>query len=251
MRRAKKLLKACKVLNNTPTSVISYVSGIAIYVVVAICFINLILTMVFSREKIISLTEQISYLSIIIVLLIIRNIYTGFFQDKRKGTRKNLLELMIHLPVSKKDFILAQYINSLELFLPAFIFIIILIGFNLLTETMIREQFELGAMILGFGITYILISLEKGLLIYYYVDPRIREFGYLLLTFVWIGINYILEANPNHLIDEILNNGIGEMWFEAISSMSGIGGLVLLIIVLGIGHFCHTKLPEALERSKC
>ena len=183
-------------------------------------------------------------------LLIIRNINLGFFEDKRGRTKNNLRRLIIHLPLSKKDFIYAQYMSSLQLFFPAFVLVILSMLFNIIEEVAIRHQFELGIMIIGVCMTYVLISLEKGILTYRYIDPRVREIGYLLLTALWIILNYISDAHPTNFIDEIINNGIGAIWFNSICSMGGRNGIYLIALALLVGHFCHMRLPMLIEKGK-
>ena len=229
---------------------ISYISGLSIYVTMFICLVNMVIAILFHGIEMINLAEQISYFSIIMILLIIRNIYTGFFEDKRKSTKNNLRALTMHLPVSKKDFILAQYINSIQLFLPAFIFLMILIVFNRMTQSTLQCQFQLGSVILIFALTYILISLEKGIFTYYYIDPRLREISYWILAIIWGWIDYILEMRSGNFIDEIVNNGIGKQWFIVICSFGELKGIFLMIVTFIGGYFCHVKLSEELERSK-
>lgn len=250
MKRARKLLKAYKILNNRPTYIIAYISGIAIYITLGICLINLILTIILGGNKIMDLSNQLFYLSIVMVLLIIRSIYLSFFEDKRKGTKSNLRELTIHLPLNKKEFILASYMSSLQIFLPAFIFVVILIIFNGITENSMRYQFQLGMMILGFGITYIFISLEKGILTYYYMDPRIRELGYTVLAFIWIGTSYLSDDCFTSLIGKMNHSSRGKHLLDVICSISGVNGMLYIIVLLLIGYFCHMRLPQILERSK-
>lgn len=250
MRRAKKLLKACKVLNNTPTSVIAEISSIVAYISIIAYLLPNIVVLIFPMKLQDNLPDQLFYFSMVMMMLIMKSIYTSFFTDRRKGTKNNLRELTIHLPLSKKDFVMAHYIRSLEIFFPAFIFLIVAIALNILLDSNLRCEIQLGIMILGFCISYILISLEKGICTYYYVDPRIREVSYMLLAFVWVGIEELLTESLTLYIDKMILSDRGKNCLEFVCSMGELKGIVLILGVVILGYFCQVKLPERLERSK-
>ena len=60
MRRARKLLRACKEINNGPTSIFTDISRIANVIIVAICLINIISIAVLKRDAITYHTRQLS-----------------------------------------------------------------------------------------------------------------------------------------------------------------------------------------------
>lgn len=250
MKRAWRLLKACRQLNNTPTAIIARMSYIIVYMIFFSYIASKIMLIVSKRIYELNTEKNLSSFSIVIVLLIIKNIYTGFFEDKRESTKNNLRALTMHLPVSKNDFILAQYIGSICLFLPAFIFMLSLIIFSIIGEKSLMYQFELGMVLLGFGLTYSIVSLEKGLLTYYYLDPRIREVSYLAITFLWMMANYFIEIKKIGQAEKILNDNQGQLWFQGICSLGGVNGIVLILFIIMIGYWCQMRLPIMLERRK-
>lgn len=250
MQRARRLLRAYSILNNTPTFVVSHMSGVVIYIVGIACVLINLVGILIHESQYVNNHSNLSYLSIIIVLLIIRSIYTGFFEDRRKGTKNNLRELTIHLPISRKDFILAQYIGSLYLFAPAFILTICLIMFNLLAQANDVYRFNLGVIILFFNITYSVICLEKGILTCCYIDPRIREMAYLSLTFAWMGVNYMMESGDNQILFKMIVEYHEQLWLHIFCNFGGMGGILLTIVALVGGYLSSVKLPAILERRK-
>lgn len=237
-------------LINTPTFVVSHMSGMVICIVAGACILINLLGIVLHEPQFINTHSNINYLSMIIVLLIIRSIYTGFFEDRRKGTKNNLRELTLHLPISRKDFILAQYIGNLYLFAPAFILTICLIIFNLLGQANEVYRFNLGVIIVFFNITYLMTCLEKGLLTCCYMDPRIRETAYLALTFAWMGVNYIMESGDNQFLYKMIMGYQKECLLHIFRNFGGVGGILLTIAVLVGGYLSSVKLPVILERRK-
>lgn len=251
MQRARRLLKACRILNNTPTAIISHMSCIVIYIIVCTCILMNIAGALLQNPKLASDKQNLSYLSVVIVLLTIRSIYTGFFEDKRQGTKNSLRALTIHLPISKRDFIMAQYIGNLYLFIPAYIMIAFFEISNSINPREMIYQFLYGMVIIGFNLTYCLISLEKGILNYYYVDPRLREAMYLCLTFLWMGINYMIESKGiDSLIKVVLEGRENKLWVLGICKLGQAWGLILVAAALLIGYLCSAKLPVKLERRK-
>lgn len=250
MKRAWRLLKACRELNNTPTAIIADMSYIIVCVIFFTYLASKIMLILSSRVYELNTGKNLSSFSMMIVLLIIKNIYTGFFEDKRESTKNNLRALTIHLPISKKDFILAQYIGSIYLFLPAFIFMLSLIILSIVGEKSLIYQFELGTVLLGFGLTYSIVSLEKGLLTYYYLDPRIREVSYLAITLLWMMVNYFIEVEETGQVARIVDCKQGRLWFQGICSLGGVNSVFLMLFIILIGYWCQMRLPIMLERRK-
>ena len=251
MQRARRLLKACRILNNTPTSIISHMSCIVVYIIVCICILLNIAGIFFQDPKFTNDRQNLSYLSVVVVLLTIRSIYTGFFEDKRQGTKNSLKALTVHLPINKRDYIMAQYIGNLYLFIPAYIMVAFFEISNSINQQEVMYQFLYGMIIIGFNITYCLISLEKGMLNYYYVDPRFREAAYLCLTFLWMWINYLVESSGiDTIVNALLVGKENELWFMIVCKLGQAWGLILVAVALFMGYLCSAKLPVRLERRK-
>lgn len=250
MKRAKRLLKAYNELNNAPTSIISHMSLVVIYIIVLSCLYSRLIAVLLHKIDEINTSQNLGYFNMVVVLLIMRSMHTGFFEDKRKGTKNSLRALTIHLPISRKDFMLAQYIGSVSVFLPAFILLISLLVLNTIGIKDIAYQFGLGMITGVFGLTYCLISLEKGLLNYYYIDPRFREVGYLMVAFLWMCINYYIELEDTSRFQVMIDQYQDAVWFKWISCLSGMEGMISMIVILLIGYYCQMRLPIILERRR-
>ena len=70
MRRARKLLKACKVLNNTPTSVIAEISSIVAYIYIIAYLLPNIVVLIFPMKVQDNLSNQLFYFSMVMMMLI-------------------------------------------------------------------------------------------------------------------------------------------------------------------------------------
>jgi len=250
MQRARKLLKACNTLNNTPISVISNVLGVIVFILTGACVISNIYACYKQENPLIWSTTDLSSMSMVIMLSIMRSIYTGFFEDKREGTKNNLRALTIHLPISKKEFILAQFLGDMYLYLPAFVLVSCLLTFNILGDKGEQYTFLLGGMVACFWITYILFSLEKGLCTYYYINPRIREIIYTVFTFMWIGIGYYIESENSNLLVDMVYQNKGTLWVRGISLLGRLGGFLCLGLAFIGGYLLSVKLPLYIERRK-
>jgi len=250
MKRARKLLKAYSDLHNSPTAMISRISYVIVYIIALTTVGSSLFALLFRQMNEINNGNNLSGFSMMMVLLIIRNVYMGFFEDKRASTKNNLRALTMHLPISKKDFVLAQYIGSIYLFLPAFFVMVCLIIFSMIAEKSLLYQFELGTVLIAFGITYSATSLEKGMLTYYYLDPRIRELVYSVGTIFWMILNYIIEVEETGQLASIINIGQEPLWFQGICHLGGLYGLPMIGLILFIGYWCQMRLPLILERRK-
>lgn len=247
MRRARKLLSACSKITNTPTVIISQLSAIVIDVLVLFCILSNLFIKGYTRAD---EASNLSIISMIGVFLCIRSIYTVFFEDKRQGTKNSLKALTVHLPINKKDFILAQYLENIYLFLPAFILMTVLIFLNIAQIHTSWYSCLLGVMNILFCITYCLISLEKGLLIHYYVDPRIREIIYIAGAFIWLGINYLLEHDNKDVLWQILSINDSTQTIKLINKLGQGIGFICLILAFIVGYLLGVTLPVVLERGK-
>lgn len=250
MKRARRLLEAYNELNNAPTSVISHMSLVVIYIIVLSCLYSRLIAVVLRKMDEVNTSQNLAYFNMVVVLLVIRSIYTGFFEDKREGTKNSLKALTIHLPISKKDFIWAQYIGSLYVFLPAFILLISLIVLNHVGNREGAYQLGLGIITGVFGLTYCIMSLEKGLFNYYYIDPRFREAGYLIITFIWMAMNYFIGLETSNKLEWMISQYPKSLWIKGMCGLSGGLGIIFIIIMLIIGYFFQMKLPIILERRR-
>lgn len=248
MQRARKLLKACNTLSSPPISSISHILGIITLILAAGCIFNNIYGFyTHNIERICSITN-LSSMSRVIMLLTIRSIYTGFFEDKRQGTKNSLRALTVHLPISKQEFILAQFLGNVYVYLPAFVLASCLIIFNALKGMSIQYTFLLGVIVACFSATYILLSLEKGLCTYYYINPRIREIIYISLTFTWIGIGYYIEVGNGNLLWRAVYQNKQIFGVRGISWFGGLGGFLCLGLAFIGGYILSVKLPLYIER---
>lgn len=250
MQRARKLLKACKILSNAPMSIISHILGMVVLVLAGGCLFTNIYGFYKSGKEWSHTTDNLLAMSIIIMLLTIRSIYTGFFEDKRQGTKNNLRALTAHLPISKQDFILAQFLGNMYVYLPAFIVASCLIVFNILQSINAQYTFLLGSIVACFSITYILFSLEKGLCTYYYLNPRIREIVYTFFTFIWMSISYYIESQNINNLWSMMYEDRKLLWVRGISSLGRLGGLLCLGLAFIGGYILSVKLPGYIERRK-
>lgn len=250
MRRARKLLKACKTLSNTPMSIISHILGMVVILLAGGCIFTNIYGFYKSGNEWGHTTDNLLAMSIIIMLLTIRSIYTGFFEDKRQGTKNNLRALTVHLPISKQDFILAQFLGNMYVYLPAFIVASCLIVFNILQDINVQYTFLLGSIVACFSMTYILFSLEKGLCTYYYLNPRIREIIYTLFTFIWMSISYYIESQNSNNLWAIAYDNRKLFWVRGISSFGRLGGFLCLGLSFIGGYILSVRLPAYIERRK-
>ena len=250
MQRAKKLLKACNTLNNTHKSIISNVLRCIILILTAGCIISNICAFYKQDDSLIYSTTNFSSMSMVIMLLTIRSIYTGFLEDKREGTKNNLRALTVHLPISKQEFILAQFLGNMYVYLPAFLLVSCLLTFNILTGKNEDYTFFLGNMVVGFSVTYVLVSLEKGLCTYYYINPRIREILYTIFTFIWMGVACYIQLEDSNLLRHIVYQKLGGLWIRDLSSLGRLGGFVCLGLAFIGGYLLSVKLPLYIERRK-
>lgn len=250
MQRARKLLKACNTLSNTPRSIISNVLGIITIILVGGCIVGNIYGFYKPANEWIYSTTNLSSASMVVMLLTIRSIYTVFFEDKRKGTKNNLRALTVHLPINKQEFILAQFLGDMYVYLPAFVLVSCLITFNVLGRKNVQYTFLLGGIVACFSITYILLSLEKGLCLCYYINPRIREIIYTLFTFIWMGIGYSIEIENSSFLLQIVYQDKSMFWVEGISLLGRLGGFLCLGLAFIGGYILSVKLPLYIERRK-
>lgn len=229
-------------------SIISHILGIITLILAAGCIFNNIYGLYTHNIEWIWSITNLSSMSRVIMLLTIRSIYTGFFEDKRQGTKNNLRALTVHLPISKQEFILAQFLGNVYVYLPAFVLACCLITFNALEGMSIQYTFLLGVIVACFSATYILFSLEKGLCTYYYINPRIREVIYTLLTFTWIGIGYYIELENGNLLWRTVYQNKKIFWVKGVSWFGGLGGFLCLALAFIGGYILSVKLPLYIER---
>lgn len=229
-------------------SIISHILGIITLILAAGCIFNNIYGLYTHNMEWIWSITNLSSMSRVIMLLTIRSIYTGFFEDKREGTKNNLRALTVHLPISKQEFILAQFLGNVYVYLPAFVLASCLITFNALGGMSIQYTFLLGVIVACFSATYILFSLEKGLCTYYYINPRIREVIYTLVTFTWIGIGYYIELENGNLLWRTVYQNKKIFWVKGVSWFGGLGGFLCLALAFIGGYILSVKLPLYIER---
>lgn len=191
--------------------------------------------------------KSLSYISTIMIILVMGSVNTIFSVDRRQGTKKNLSAITMHLPVSKMDFVLAQYMENLYLYLPAFLLIIGIIIFNMIVPHPLLLQFEVGVIILTFSITYVVSALGKGLLTYYYLDPRLRELGYLIFIIIWFVVFLFTQGDRWVLIAQMIEQHMESSWFKWICDLSQIKGLILFLISVMLGYFNYVRIPKILE----
>ena len=116
MKRAWKLLKACNTLNNPSSIMISRIMEYITYIMLIMSIQAIIEIIVGNTIDIMNYNKVISYISTIMIILIMRSVNTTFSVDRRLGTKKDLSAITMHLPVSKMDFVLAQYMENLYLY---------------------------------------------------------------------------------------------------------------------------------------
>lgn len=200
-----------------------------------------------NKIDIMSHNKVISYISTIMIILILRSINTSFSVDRRLGTKKDLSAVTMHLPVSKMDFVLAQYMENLYLYFPAFLLILGIIVANILLPYPTLLRFEGGFIILIFSFTYVVSALGRGILTFYYLDPRVREVGYLLLIVIWFVIFLFTQGDRWSFIIQIIEQYQEALWFKWICDLSQIKGLILFFISVMLGYFNYVKIPKTLE----
>lgn len=200
-----------------------------------------------NKIDIMSHNKVISYISTIMIILILRSINTSFSVDRRLGTKKDLSAVTMHLPVSKMDFVLAQYMENLYLYFPAFLLILGIIVANILLPYPTLLRFEGGFIILIFSFTYVVSALERGILTFGYLDPRVREVGYLLLIVIWFVIFLFTQGDRWSFIIQIIEQHQEALWFKWICDLSQIKGLILFFISVMLGYFNYVKIPKILE----
>lgn len=248
MKRACKLLKACRALNNSSTIMISRILCYLTYIMIIMGIETIVMMVIKNELNVFYYNKSLSYISTVMIVLIMRSINTNFSVDRRIGTKKDLRAMTIHLPISKKDYILAQYIENLYLYAPAYILVMGLIIFNMIMKHPLLYQFEVGIIILTFTLTYIVNAVGKATLTIYYLDPRIREVGYIILVTIWISLFLFTQSNRIQMLVGIVESYREEMWFRCICRLSQTSGCVLCLISLAIGYFCYVRMPERLER---
>lgn len=247
MKRAWKLLKACNTLNNPSSIMISRIMEYITYIMLIMSAQTIIEMLIQNKIDIISHNKVISYISTIMIILILRSINTRFSVDRRLGTKKDLSAITIHLPVSKMDFVLAQYMENLYLYFPVFLLIIGIIVANILLPHSKLLQFEIGFIILIFSFTYVISALGRGLLTFYYLDPRVRESGYLLLIVIWFMVFLFAQGDRWSFIIQVIEQRQECLWFKWTCSLSQIKGLILVFISVVLGYFNYVKVPKILE----
>ncbi len=250
MQRARKLLKACNTLNNTHRSIISNVLRVIVLILIGGYVISNIYAYYKQDDSLIYSTTNFSSMSMVIMLLIIRSIYTGFLEDKRESTKNNLRALTVHLPISKQEFIEAQFLGNMYAYLPAFVLVSALLTFNILGGKNEDYTFLLGGMVASFSLTYLILSLEKGICTYYYINPRIREMIYIIFTFMWMGIAYYIELENGNSLVHIMYQKEGTLWIRCISSLGRFSGFLCLGLAFIGGYLLNVKLPLYIERRK-
>lgn len=200
-----------------------------------------------NKIDIMSHNKVISYISTIMIILILRSINTSFSVDRSLGTKKDLSAITMHLPVSKMDFVLAQYMENLYLYFPVFLLIVGIIVANILLPYPTLLQFEVGFIILIFSFTYVVSALGRGILTFCYLDPRVREVGYLLLIVIWFVIFLFTQGDRWSFIIQIIEQYQEALWFKWICDLSQIKGLILFFISVMLGYFNYVKIPKILE----
>lgn len=249
MKRARKLLRAYRELNNNMSATVSNISVIGVLCMVSIGFLTNIYGLLAQDQRFQGNTSTIIDIGIVIMLLIICSIYMGYFEDRRDGTKNNLKELTMQLPVSRKEMLMAQYIGMLCVFSPIFLLFIFLNILNIMQENSFYYSFLLGVQVIGYSLTFCIISAERGIFNVYYIDPRIRECVYAVIAILWMIESYsIQKEEPLNLQQQIEVYGLtGPVtWIEY---MGYVGGILLLMIVVVIGYLLSVKLPLKIERN--
>ena len=249
MKRARKLLRAYKELNNNMSTTVSNISVIGVLCMVSIGIFTNIYGLLAQDKRFQGNITTIADIGIVIMLLIICSIYMGYFEDRRDGTKNNLKELTMQLPVSRKEMLTAQYIGMVCVFLPIFLLFIFLNVLNSIQENSFSYSFLLGIQVIGYSFTFCIISAERGLFNVYYVDPRIRECVYASIAVLWMVESYsIQQGEPFNLQQQIEACGLTGL-VTGIKYMGYMGGILLLMIVIVIGYLLSVKLPLKIERN--
>ena len=247
MKRAWKLLKACNTLNNPSSIMISRIMEYITYIMLIMSIQAIIEMIVGNTIDIMNYNKVISYISTIMIILIMRSVNTTFSVDRRLGTKKDLSAITMHLPVSKMDFVLAQYMENLYLYFPAFLLIVGIIVANILLPHPILLQFEVGFIVLIFSFTYVVSALGSGILTFYYLDPRVREAGYLVPIVIWFAVFLFTQGDRWLFIIQIIEQHQGCLWFKWICDLSQTKGLILFFISVMLGYFNYVRIPKMLE----
>ncbi len=250
MKRAKKLLRASKIILDRYNQKESFQLKLVSYIYVILIIIYTIKSTMVEKVNLKEAMQiQFAVVQISIAIIAVSPgicIYTGFTEDTRVYCKNSFRQLAIQLPVSKYDFMKAQFMDSMIGFSSS----IIAMCFMLITNIVFERSEEIctyvGLGVVFFFIILVIQGIERGISNAIVVNMTIKYCFYVGILLV---VGLVVLSTKRQEINVMLMLEKKTMWLVYLCRrLDGVWGGLTLALGIAINYVCTFKIPYLINK---
>ena len=250
MKRAKKLLKASKVIldRNNKKEVLQY--NFVIYMLTIIVMILTIKSILLEENNIKEAMDfqfRVIQLSVIITSMTpLVTLYTAFTENKRAYCKNSFKQFAIQLPVVETDFIKAKFIDSIVVSLPSIILMSFMITMNIVFKRSEIMYIYIGLGVISFFLIMVISGIESGISNGIVLNMPVKYCFYAVIEFIICGLVMGTKGQESELVLMLEKES---MWLIYLSKqLGGVWGGCTLIAGIIVNYICNLKIPHIINK---
>ncbi len=250
MKRAKKLLRASKVILDRHNKKEVFQCNFVIYMLTVIAMILTIKSIVLEENSIKEAMDfqfRVIQVSVVIASMTpLVALYTAFTENKRAYCKNSFNQFAIQLPVVKTDFIKAKFIDSIVVSLPSIILMSFMITMNIIFKRSEIMYIYIGLGVISFFLIMLISGIESGISNAIVLNMPVKYCFYAVIEFIICGLVMGTKGQESELILMLEKDS---MWLIYLSQqLGGIWGGCALLVGIIVNYICNLKIPHIINK---